>query len=64
MFRYNGENGLGMPIGATLFCILYAFICSYGCGMIYATTGQQFSGGVCVLLQVDVMHGAPIVAVP
>lgn len=53
-YRYQGQNGLGMPVGATVFCIAYAFVCAYGCGMIYATTGQQFNGGVCIMLQVHV----------
>jgi OPT family oligopeptide transporter len=50
--KYRGQTGIGMPIWGTVVVILYSFCCAYGCSIIYATVGQQFSGGVCILLQV------------
>ena len=49
---YDDVPGLGMPWWAVLCTILYSFLCAFGVAMVYATTGQQFSGGVCILLQV------------
>ena len=49
---YKGTNGLGMPVWGTVVVILYSFCCAFGCAVVYATVGQQFSGGVCILLQV------------
>ena len=49
---HDGEAGLGMPWWVVLFTILYSFLCAFGVSMVYATTGQTFSGGVCILLQV------------
>ena len=50
--KYNGKSGLGMPYWGTCLVIGYSFCCAYGCALVYATVGQQFSGGVCILLQV------------
>ena len=49
---YKGAAGIGMPLWGTVVVILYSFCCSFGCSIVYATVGQQFSGGVCILLQV------------
>ena len=49
---YKGVAGIGMPLWGTIVVILYSFCCAYGCSIVYATVGQQFSGGVCILLQV------------
>ena len=52
--KYEGKAGLGMPLWGTIVAILYALAAAYGCAGIYATTGQTFSGGACILAQV--MH--------
>jgi len=41
-----------MPLWGTLACVGYALACSYGVSMVYALTGQNFSGGVCILAQI------------
>ena len=50
--RYRGQPGLGMPLWGTLLCIGYAFVSSVGVSIVYAVTGQNFSGGVCILVQI------------
>jgi uncharacterized oligopeptide transporter (OPT) family protein len=50
--RYRGQPGLGTPLWMTIFCIVYGFCSSFGCALIYALIGQNFSGGVCILMQV------------
>lgn len=49
---YDGRRGLGMPLWGTLLCVAYAFIASYAVALVYATTGQNFAGGVCILAQI------------
>ena len=47
-----GAHGLGLPAWGTCFFILYAFISSIGSAVVYATTGQNFTGGACILGQI------------
>jgi hypothetical protein len=49
---YDGKPGLGMPFWGSALCIAYAFAASFGCALIYATSGQQFVGGAAILAQV------------
>jgi OPT family oligopeptide transporter len=49
--HFNGVPGLGMPMWGSVLAIVYSFVSSVGVCMVYATTGQQFSGGVCILAQ-------------
>ena len=44
---YQGARGLGMPLWGTLLCIGYALCASAGVSIVYAVTGQNFSGGCC-----------------
>ena len=49
---YDGKPGLGMPFWGSALCVAYAFAASFGCALIYATSGQQFVGGAAILAQV------------
>ena len=50
--EYRGQPGLGMPLWGSVVAILYAFAAAFGCAGIYATIGQQFVGGACILAQI------------
>ena len=43
---------LGLPLWMTVFCIGYGLCSSFGCGLVYAVIGQNFSGGCCILMQI------------
>lgn len=47
----DGTPGLGMPVFGTIACIVYSFMASYGVGLVQATSGQNLTGPVCILLQ-------------
>ena len=49
---YQGTHGLGMPLWMTALCIAYGLVSSFGCSLVYAVIGQNFSGGCCILMQV------------
>ena len=47
----GGVPGLGMPTWGSCLSIAYAFAASVGCATVYASTGQNFTGGACIFAQ-------------